>query len=134
MWRPISNSDEFGAWFQAKFEGPFAPGVTARVRVAIPGYEHLKIENIAKHVETSGWYQPSRRRRCSPRSCVTRQAVTKHLNVLEGAGLVRGIRRGRERIWELEPRELETPHRHLEQIARRWDAALGRLKNLVKEG
>jgi|SRR5579859_587670 len=44
VWRAISNSDEFGAWFQAKLEGPFAAGATTRGRVAIPGYEHLKIE------------------------------------------------------------------------------------------
>ena len=59
---------------------------------------------------------------------VTRQAITKHLDALAGAGLVRDSRRGRERIWELEPRRLERARRSLEQISDQWDAAIGRLR------
>jgi len=66
-------------------------------------------------------------------SGVTRQAITKHLNVLASAGLVRGARRGRERVWELEPKELEIAHRYLDQVAQRWDEALGRLRKFVEE-
>src|SRR5947209_8032237 len=47
---------------------------------------------------------------------VTRQAVTRHLEVLEDAGLVRGHREGRERVWELEPVRLAIARRSLEQI------------------
>lgn len=65
---------------------------------------------------------------------VTRQAVTKHLTVLARAGLVHGVRRGRERIWEIEPEELAAAHRYLDQVAQRWDEALGRLKKFVEEG
>lgn len=67
-------------------------------------------------------------------SSVTRQAVTKHLNVLANAGIVRGTRRGRERVWELEPRELEIARRYLDQVRQRWDGALDRLSRLVEEG
>jgi DNA-binding transcriptional ArsR family regulator len=63
---------------------------------------------------------------------VTRQAITKHLNVLEDAGLVRGIRMGRERLWEIEPRQLEEARRFLDRISQQWDAALGRLKLSVE--
>jgi DNA-binding transcriptional ArsR family regulator len=59
---------------------------------------------------------------------VTRQAVTKHLHVLRGAGLVRGTRAGRQSRWELDPRRLESARRYLEGVSRRWDAALDRLK------
>jgi DNA-binding transcriptional ArsR family regulator len=59
---------------------------------------------------------------------VTRQAVTKHLRVLEEAGLVRGERTGRESRWELETRKLEQARRALDQISQRWDDALARLK------
>ena len=38
---------------------------------------------------------------------VTRQAITKHLRVLQDAGLVRSERRGREQLWELERARLE---------------------------
>jgi DNA-binding transcriptional ArsR family regulator len=63
---------------------------------------------------------------------VTRQAVTKHLHVLEDAGLVRSTRQGRERLWELEPRKLEAARRYLDLISRRWDEALSRLKAAVE--
>jgi DNA-binding transcriptional ArsR family regulator len=65
-------------------------------------------------------------------SGVTRQDITKHLNVLAGAGLVRGARRGRERIWELDPKRLDDASRWLEQVSKRWDEALGRLKGFVE--
>jgi DNA-binding transcriptional ArsR family regulator len=63
---------------------------------------------------------------------VTRQAVTKHLHVLAGAGLVRSVRRGRERRWELEPAQLDAAHHWLEVISRRWDSALDRLRAAVE--
>ena len=66
-------------------------------------------------------------------STVTRQAITKHLNVLAEAGLVHDVRRGRERIWELDPDRLEEVHRWLDRIAAQWDEALNRLKAFVEE-
>lgn len=66
-------------------------------------------------------------------SDVTRQAITKHLGVLADAGLVRGTREGRERVWELEPRRLEAARRCLDLISVQWDDALGRLKALVED-
>jgi len=66
-------------------------------------------------------------------SAVTRQAITKHLDVLAGAGLVHDLRRGRERIWELDTDRLEGAGRYLEQISKRWDEALARLKKFVEE-
>ena len=63
---------------------------------------------------------------------VTRQAITKHLNILAGAGLVRDIRVGRERLWEVETRQLEAARRCLENISSQWDDALARLKLAVE--
>jgi DNA-binding transcriptional ArsR family regulator len=65
-------------------------------------------------------------------SGVTRQAVTKHLRVLTEAGLVRCSRRGRECVWEFEPRRLAEAKRQLDSIARQWDTALNRLKIFVE--
>ena len=65
-------------------------------------------------------------------SGVTRQAVTKHLRVLAGAGLVRGSRTGRLSVWRLERRQLEEARRSLDQISRQWDQALGKLKLFVE--
>jgi DNA-binding transcriptional ArsR family regulator len=64
---------------------------------------------------------------------ITRQAVTKHLQVLSDAGLVRDVKVGRERRWEFEPSQLETARRALDEIALQWDHALARLKALVEE-
>ena len=59
---------------------------------------------------------------------ITRQAVTKHLQILSEAGLVRDVKVGRERLWKFEPAQLEEARRSLEAIARHWDHARQRLK------
>jgi DNA-binding transcriptional ArsR family regulator len=64
---------------------------------------------------------------------ITRQAVTKHLRVLQDAGMVRSRRRGRERVWRLEQRRLADARHYLEIISKQWDEALGRLRKLVEE-
>jgi DNA-binding transcriptional ArsR family regulator len=64
---------------------------------------------------------------------ITRQGVAKHLRVLSDAGLVRGTRRGREKLWELEPERFDAARRFLERISTKWDEALGRLKAFVEE-
>jgi DNA-binding transcriptional ArsR family regulator len=66
-------------------------------------------------------------------SDLTRQAITKHLRVMEGAGLVRASRRGRESVWTLEPGRLEDVRRYLDTISQQWDAALDRLKRFVED-
>ena len=63
---------------------------------------------------------------------VTRQAVTKHLRVMEDAGLVRGKRHGRERLWQLEQRRLKDARHYLDTISAQWDQALGRLRDFVE--
>lgn len=67
------------------------------------------------------------------RAGVTRQAVTKHLEVLERAGLVRGRKHGREKIWQVDPTRLDETRRYLETIAAQWDTALARLKHFVEQ-
>lgn len=64
---------------------------------------------------------------------VTRQAITKHLRVLQHAGLVRAERRGRESVFALEPKRLDEAQRALEGISQQWDGALARLKAFVEE-
>ena len=44
VWKALTDSKEFGAWFQAQFEAPFTPGATVQGRVTYPGYEHLTME------------------------------------------------------------------------------------------
>ena len=64
---------------------------------------------------------------------ITRQAITKHLDVLAAAGLVRGVKVGRERLWEFAPTPLDEARRSLELIAQQWDHALAKLKLAVED-
>ena len=65
-------------------------------------------------------------------SNVTRQAIAKHLRVMEKAGLVHSHRRGRESVWNLDQRRLAEAQRHLDQISRQWDESLHRLRAIVE--
>jgi DNA-binding transcriptional ArsR family regulator len=64
---------------------------------------------------------------------ITRQAVTKHLRVLEAAGLARSERSGRETVWALDQRPLAKAREHLDLIARQWDEAIERLRAFVED-
>jgi DNA-binding transcriptional ArsR family regulator len=64
---------------------------------------------------------------------VTRQAITKHLRVLEEAGLVESSRQGRGSVWEFKPGRLDEAHQALDFIAHQWGAALERLKTFVED-
>jgi DNA-binding transcriptional ArsR family regulator len=63
---------------------------------------------------------------------VTRQAVTKHLQVLAKAGLACHSRLGRESLWELEPQPLDAARQWLDGISAQWDEALDRLRKFVE--
>lgn len=63
---------------------------------------------------------------------VTRQAVTKHLHVMERAGLVGYTRHGRESVWHVDQRNITKAQRYLAQISAQWDEALARLQALVE--
>jgi DNA-binding transcriptional ArsR family regulator len=65
-------------------------------------------------------------------SRITRQAVTKHLHVLEKAGIVHGVRRGRESLFEFSPRPIEEIKDYLDLVSRQWDRSLSRLKSFVE--
>ena len=64
---------------------------------------------------------------------VTRQAIAKHLHVLESAGLVTGEKRGREVLFSLRTRRLDDARAYLEDVSAGWDRALERLRRLVEE-
>jgi DNA-binding transcriptional ArsR family regulator len=65
-------------------------------------------------------------------SKVTRQAISKHLRVMQQAGLVRSARHGRESVWQLDQRRLKDARRCLDLISKQWDDALGRLRKFVE--
>jgi DNA-binding transcriptional ArsR family regulator len=64
---------------------------------------------------------------------VTRQAVTKHLHVLEAAGIARGVRKGRESRWEIAPGKLDVARRYLDSISQQWERRLAALERHLDE-
>ena len=70
--------------------------------------------------------------RLSENSRVSRQAISKHLDVLSDAGLVRSSWRGRERVWNLAPERFSDAHEYLDRISRMWDQAIDRLRAFVE--
>ncbi len=66
-------------------------------------------------------------------SALTRQAVTKHLRVLEEAGVVHSIRAGRENLFAFRPEPLRDARSYLDEVSAQWDDALSRLKAFVEK-
>ena len=63
---------------------------------------------------------------------LTRQAVTKHLRVLQDAGVVQSTKSGRESLFVLDPKPIASAQAYLDHVSRQWDDALGRLKARVE--
>jgi DNA-binding transcriptional ArsR family regulator len=64
---------------------------------------------------------------------LTRQAITKHLRVLESAGIVHSVRTGRESQFEFDPKPIEEMKQYLDLVSEQWDQALARLKFFVED-
>ncbi|HEV8597823.1 MAG TPA: SRPBCC family protein [Gemmatimonadales bacterium] len=56
VWRAIANVEEFGAWFNARFEGEFTEGATVRGRITQPGYEHIELELQLVRIEPERYF------------------------------------------------------------------------------
>jgi DNA-binding transcriptional ArsR family regulator len=63
---------------------------------------------------------------------ITRQAITKHLRMMEDAGLVHSSQEGRASLWQLDAKRLDDARRHLAEISAQWDQVLARLKRFVE--
>jgi len=64
---------------------------------------------------------------------LTRQAVTKHLRVLENAGIVHSVQRGRESRFALDPGPIDDLRAYLDEVSGQWDHALARLKKFAED-
>lgn len=105
---------------------------SAQVRDAAPLFAALGDETRLRLLVRLSSGGPGSIARLSAKSQVSRQAITKHLDVLSRAGLVRGNRRGREHVWRLEPKRLADAREYLDRISRQWDDALDRLRSFVE--
>ncbi|MFZ0213516.1 MAG: metalloregulator ArsR/SmtB family transcription factor [Candidatus Acidiferrales bacterium] len=77
--------------------------------------------------------QPYSISRLTRGSRLTRQAITKHLRVLESVGIVHSIRAGRESLYEFDPEPMDEIKEYLGRVSEQWDQALSRLKAFVED-
>ena len=77
--------------------------------------------------------QPSSISELTEGSKLTRQAITKHLRVLERVGIVHSIRAGRESRFKFNPEPIEDIREYLDLVCAQWDEALSRLKAFVEQ-
>lgn len=64
---------------------------------------------------------------------ISRQALSKHLRVLEGAGLASATRDGRQTLYRIDPSGLLVAEAWIGDISRQWDSAIDRLKRHVED-
>ena len=112
---------------------PKPPSVAARLTGSAPVFAALGDETRLRLVSRLCHEGAMSISRLAEGSELTRQAITKHLRVMEAAGLLQATRRGRESIWQLTPERLEEARRCLDVISAQWDVTLDRLKKLVEE-
>jgi DNA-binding transcriptional ArsR family regulator len=63
---------------------------------------------------------------------LTRQAITKHLQVLEKVGLVRSVRKGRETLFEFDATPIETIEQYLSLVSGQWERKLSDLQTFLE--
>lgn len=108
-------------------------GLAAGRRVRAPVFAALGDERRLLLVAKLCGGRPHSISQLTEGSTLTRQAITKHLRVLEKVGIVRCVRAGRESLFELNPRPLEETRKYLELVSEQWDHALDRLKGFVEK-
>ncbi len=106
--------------------------ITARPRNPAPVFAALGDATRLSLVAALCGRRPRSISQLTAASKLTRQAITKHLRVLEGAGIVHCTRSGRESLFELNPQPIDDLRRYLEQVSELWVQALSRLKSFVE--
>lgn len=64
---------------------------------------------------------------------LSRQAATKHLELLLAAGVVSSAKHGRERVWTVRPQPLTAAGDYLTTLSASWDQAIQRLRRFVED-
>src|ERR1700693_5843776 len=107
-------------------------GMAARPRAPAPIFAALGDKTRLALVAKLCGGQPRSISQLTRGSRLTRQAITKHLRVLERAEIVRSIHMGRESLFELNPVPIEEMKKYLDEVSDQWDRALARLKSFVE--
>jgi DNA-binding transcriptional ArsR family regulator len=91
--------------------------------------DHTRLSLVAKLCAG----QPCSISQLTEGSKLTRQAITKHLRVLESVGIVHSVRTGRESLFRLDPEPITEVREYLDLVSEQWDQALSRLKSFVED-
>jgi DNA-binding transcriptional ArsR family regulator len=106
-------------------------GATARRGAHAPVFAALGDETRLSLVAKLCGGQPRSISQLTLGTRLTRQAITKHLRVLEEVQIVRSVHLGRESLYELNPEPIEEIKKYLDLVSEQWDRALARLKSFV---
>jgi DNA-binding transcriptional ArsR family regulator len=107
-------------------------GTAVQRRAHAPTFAALGDETRLSLVAKLSGGQPYSISQLTQGSRLTRQAITKHLQVLERAKIVHSVRMGRESLFELDPQPIDGLRKYLEIVSEQWDQALSRLKSFVE--
>jgi DNA-binding transcriptional ArsR family regulator len=106
---------------------------TAGKRAHAPVFAALGDETRLSLVARLSRGQPYSISQLTEGSRLTRQAITKHLRVLESAGIVHGVRAGRESLFTFVPKPIEEVREYLDLVSEQWERTLARLKSFVEK-
>jgi DNA-binding transcriptional ArsR family regulator len=106
--------------------------VRAKRRTPAPVFAALGDETRLSLVAKLCTGQPRSISQLTRGSRLTRQAITKHLRVLETAGIVRSVRCGRENLFEFDPAAMQEIKKYVDLVSEQWDHTLSRLKAFVE--
>jgi DNA-binding transcriptional ArsR family regulator len=107
-------------------------GTTARRHAHAPVFAALGDETRLWLVAQLCGGQPRSISQLTAGSELTRQAITKHLRVLESVRIVHSVRTGRESLFEFRPEPIDKIKSYLDLVSEEWDQALSRLKSFVE--
>src|SRR5213595_4031495 len=106
--------------------------LAARGRAHAPVFAALGDETRLVLVAKLSGGQPCSISQLTKGSKLTRQAITKHLRVLESVGIVHSVHAGRESLFEFDPEPMEGIKEYLDFVSEKWDQALSRLVSFVE--
>jgi DNA-binding transcriptional ArsR family regulator len=109
-----------------------ADGGAVRRRQHAAGFAALGDETRLSLVSALAGGEPRSIVQLTDGARMSRQAISKHLRVLQRAGLVRSSRSGRENLFEFNPTPVQELRSYLERVSAQWDEVLGRLKTFVE--
>ena len=107
--------------------------LTARGIAHAPVFAALGDETRLALVAKLSGGQPCSISHLTKGSKLTRQAITKHLRVLESVGVVHSVHAGRESLFEFVRTPIEEMREYLDFVSEQWDQALVRLKSFIED-